>query len=133
MVKAYGLPDARLVAFIALIAESAEVKRVVMAAHATLLWRAIVFVVYVALDTIHFEVALVQRPCSAKAMDAFDALRSHALGTLGLVAFQTGLYPLAISHDLHALRLVGEVVVVNVLVFMTAHAQLAIVRRLTNV
>lgn len=45
------------------------------------------------------------------------------------MALQTGLHSLAIAHHLLALGLVGEVVVVNVLVLVAAHAELALVRR----
>ncbi len=134
MVKANRLPDAWLVALRALVAEGAKVKRVIVTAHAAFGWCVLVLIVYMALYAVDLEVAFVEWPGSAEAVDAFNAFGAYAYRAFHLVARQAGFLALAVgTHDFDALRLVGEFVVVNVLVFVTAHAQLAFVGRLAHV
>ena len=118
----------------ALVAEGAEVKRVIVTAHAAFGWRVLVLIVYVALHAVDLEMAFVEWPGSAEPVDALNALGADAFRAFHLVAFEARLLGLAIRpHHLDALRLVGEVVVMNVLVLVAAHAQLALIGRPTHV
>ncbi len=66
-------------------------------------------------------------------MDLFDALFANLHRAAIFVALQTGLHTLAIPHHFLTFWFIGKIPIVNIFVFMTAHARLAFVGRLGHI